>query len=240
MEIKKTNASLLFSFLFIFFGIATHAGSPLKMEGKVYDAQTKASLENVTIQNISSGKIFRTDSTGLFNLEVQKGELIEFQKMGYKIARVKIPVYDQKLPYYSIAMSFGALELQDVEIRGKNYKVDSIIDRETYKWALDHYKLEGIDIIQHPFDALSKRNRQIWAFQKHFDYFEKQKYIDYVFNNKLINKLVPIDSNSIEEYKRQYRPSYQQIKAWTEYDFFEYIKLTGQEYLRRKARRTQR
>lgn len=134
-------------------------------------------------------------------------------------------------------MVVGPRELEDVQIIGKSFKMDSIIDRETYKWAIDHYKLTGMDVIAHPFDALSKSNRQIWAFQKHFDYFEKEKYIDYVFNTSLIQKITPIDSADIVDFKRIYRPSYEQIKAWNTYEFYEYIKRAGSDFLSRKRSR---
>jgi len=229
-----TMQRISFGFIFALLFLLGNSAYALKMKGKVYDAITKKPMENVTIFNTFTQKHFITDSTGLFTIDVERGHLVEFQKMSYKIQRVRIS--SNELPYYSIAMVIGPLELEEVHIVGKSYHTDSIIDRETYKWAIDHYTLDGLDVIQHPFDALSKSNRQIWAFQKHFDYFEKEKYIDYVFNNNLISKIVPIDTTDIEEFKRQYRPTYQQIKAWNTYEFYEYIKRAGADFLRRKRR----
>ncbi len=88
--------------------------------------------------------------------------------------------------------------------------------------------------MQHPFDALSKRNRQIWAFQKHYEYFEKEKFINYVFNERLIRQLTKMDSTQTAEFMYYYRPSYDQLKAWTEYEFYEYIKTTAAAYRRRR------
>ena len=213
-----------------------NAAQLLKMKGKVYDGHTQEALENVSIFNVTRQETFLTDSTGLFQLQVKQGDLIEFQKMGYRIARVRI-TNAQELPYYSIGMTLGPLELEEVFVKGKNYRVDSIIDRETYKWALDHYQLEGINVIQHPFDALSKRNRQIWAFQKHFQFFEREKYVDFVFNDIIIKKLTEVDSAHLEDFKRAYRPTYDQIQSWNEYEFFEYIKMAGEDYIMQKRRR---
>lgn len=227
---QRITARFILIFL-IFLGNTSYA---LKMRGIVYERTTKKPLENVYIFNTYSQQSFLTDTSGIFELDVEKGQLIEFQKLGYKNERIRIDA--DKLPYYSIAMVVGPRELEDVQIIGKSFKMDSIIDRETYKWAIDHYKLEGMDVIAHPFDALSKSNRQIWAFQKHFDYFEKEKYIDYVFNTSLIQKITPIDSADIVDFKRIYRPSYDQIKAWNTYEFYEYIKRAGSDFLSRKRR----
>lgn len=198
------------------------------MKGKVYDAKTRRPIENVSIINTFTEESFITDSTGEFSLKAENGHLVEFRKLGYQVVRVR--VHGNELPFYSIAMTEGPYELQEVEIRGHNYRTDSVEMRETYKWAIDHYTLSGVDIIAHPFDALSKRNRQIWAFQKHYQYFEQEKFIDYVFNDKLVNKLTGLEGELLQEYKRKYRPSYRQIQAWSDYDFYAYIKRTGIDF----------
>jgi hypothetical protein len=197
----------------------------LVMKGKVYDAHTQKPIENVSIINTFTEESFITDSTGDFKLHVEIGHLVEFRKLGYQVVRIR--VHGTELPFYSIAMREGPFELQEIEIRGHNYRSDSIEMRETYKWAIDHYTLSGADIIAHPFDALSKRNRQIWAFQKRYRYFEQEKFIDYVFNDKLVAKLTGLEGDDLQQYKRVYRPSYMQIEAWGDYDFYAYIKRTG-------------
>lgn len=206
----------------------------LVMKGRVYDYKTNQPLANVNIINTYTDLGMTTDSTGNFALTVEQGHLIEFRKLGYKIARIRIE--SQELPYYNIAMKEGAFDLDEVEITGHNYHIDSLERREVYKWAIDHYTLDGLDIIQHPFDALSKRNRQIWAFQKRYDYFEKEKYIDFVFNPRLINKVAQMDSTDMELYRRYYRPGYDQLKAWTTYEFLEYVKRTAADFQRRRRK----
>ena len=204
----------------------------LTMKGRVFDYKTNAPMPNVNVVNTFTDRGITTDSSGLFTLEVELGHLVEFRRIGYKVSRVRIE--QTQLPYYNIAMKEGAIDLMEVEITGSNYKLDSIEKRETYKWAIEHYKLTGLDVIQHPFDALSKRNRQIWAFQKHYEYFEKEKFINYVFNERLIRQLTKMDSTSTAEYMRYYRPSYEQLKSWSEYEFYEFIKRTAAAYIRRR------
>lgn len=203
------------------------------MKGKVYNRETNEPLSGVNIINLNTQMVFLTDSTGQFSLPVKKGQTVEFRKNNFQVARVEISSNNTNLPFYSIGLHKGAYELPEITIKGKNFKTDSIENQEVYKWALDHYTLEGLDIIQHPFDALSKRNRQIWAFQKRFHYFEQQKYIDYVFNETLIKKITGLTGEMLNTYCRQYRPEYQQIQQWTTYQFYEYIQQTGQAFKQR-------
>lgn len=204
----------------------------LTMKGRVFDYKTNQPMPNVNVINTFTDAGITTDSTGLFTLEVELGHLVEFRRIGYRVSRVRIE--QKQLPYYNIAMKEGAIDLQEVQITGNNYKLDSIEKRETYKWAIEHYKLSGLDVVQHPFDALSKRNRQIWAFQRHYEYFEKEKFINYVFNERLIRQLTKMDSTHTAEYMYYYRPSYDQLKSWTEYEFYDFIKRTATAYMRRR------
>lgn len=227
---------LLFCFIALPFLLLQQAVAQT-MSGRVYDRETKQPLSGVNIINLNTQMVFRTDSTGKFSLTVKKGQVVEFRKNNFQVARVEIRS-NTNLPFYSIGLHKGAYELPEVTIKGQNFQTDSIENREMYKWAIDHYTLEGLDIIQHPFDALSKRNRQIWAFQKRFQYFEREKYIDFVFNKSLIEKITGLTGEQLDTYWRQYRPSYEQIQRWSTYQFYEYIQRTGERFKQHNTAKT--
>lgn len=192
MMIQKLSRSSLIVLICCFF---SHPLFALVMKGKVYDELTQKPLSGVNIINLNTDMVFQTDSTGLFTINVEKGQTIKFQRHNYQEATIRIS--NASLPYYSIGLQKEAYELPEVTIKGHNYHIDSIENAKTYEWALDYYKLTGLDVIQHPFDALSKRNREIWAFQKRYHYFEEQKFIDYVFNDKLITKISGLQGEAL-------------------------------------------
>jgi hypothetical protein len=233
LYLYRTDMNVRAFFLLVIIGLwSSPTCFAFIIKGKVYDAKTHAPLANVFIMNTYSDARVVTDTSGTFAIEVERGHLIEFKALNYKIARVRIDT--ETAPFYSIAMREGAFDLDEVEIVGRSHLSDSLSNRETYKWAIDHYKLEGADIIQHPFDAMSKRNRQIWAFQKRYEYFEKEKYVDFVFNARLISKITNVDSTQMEDFRRYYRPSYEEIRRWTTYEFLDYIKSSAAAFLRRR------
>lgn len=223
MRSKYRWTAILLVFVFLSF-----KASALVMKGKVYDGESKKALSGVNIINTQTQMVFQTDSTGLFTINVQPGQLIEFKIMGYQTARVRIN--GNSLPYYSIGLLKAAYVIPEIKVQDHSFQADSIENQETYKWALDHYTLNGLDAVSHPFDALSKQNRQIWAFQKRFHYFEQQKFIDYVFNDKLIQNITGLNGDYLQDYKRLYRPPYELIQKWTTYEFYDYIKQTGNRY----------
>lgn len=220
-----TYRSIFLTMVLLFIHVVTFAQ---KMTGKVIDEQSKEPMEGVEVLNIYTNDLVYTDSMGRFEIAVSKGQLIEFSALGYDVERVRI----NTLPlakFYNIAMRVSVITLEEVNIwnlgRGK-WTVDSASNAKLYEKALKFYKLEGMDILEHPFDTMSKKNRQIWAFQKHYEYFEKEKYVDYIFNDRIIAQLTNLGSDSLVDYMRIYRPSYDFIQQSSLYNFYEYIKNT--------------
>lgn len=193
--------------------------------GQVLDREGKGGLADVTIQNVHTGFNTNTDSAGNFTIAATQGQLIEFRKLGYKTVRFRMP--GGAVPsYFKIIMQAGPIELPEYQVAGgsRNYKKDSLEYYQLYKNALEFPQLTGLDVIQHPFSALSKRNRRIWAFQKEYAVFEREKYIDYTFNASLVKNLTGLEGDSAQYYLRKFRPTYEQLRSMNEYEFYDFIK----------------
>lgn len=217
--------------------LISYDGLAVKIMGKVVSLQTDQPLASVSITNVHTGAAFTTMDNGLFEMDINKGDLIEFRLAGFDVARVKFKS-ELVANYYYIQLKKAptSIENQLMTDYFTGAMIDSVKRRELYQQALEHYKLTGLDIIQHPFDAMSKRNRMIWAFQKNYEIWEKDKFVDYVFNDRLIVQLTGLDGDSIDEYKRIYRPRYEMIRGMNEYQYYTFIKETVKEF---KARQQQ-
>jgi len=136
-------------------------------------------------------------------------------------------------------MQTGAIELDEFAVRdrerNRSFQDDSIANHEIYRKALDLPRMSATDVINHPFSALSKQNRQAWAFQKEYSYFEQEKYIDYTFNERLVTNLTGLKGEQAQEYMRAYRPSYEMLHSLSEYDFYYYVKRTGEIWKQRRG-----
>lgn len=200
------------------------------MKGKIYDAEKKSPMQFVEIYNIYTKEATYSDSLGNFEIKANDGELVEFKMLGYKITRIRIN--GQTAKYYNIGMILGPIELDELNVyqRNKTYQVDSIHTAEVFKKAIELQKLEGYDAFQHPLSALSKDNRRIWAFQERYYKTEREKYVNYVFNDKLIQELTKLGKDSIDEYKVMFSPTYEELTYWTEYEYYIYIKQSVASY----------
>lgn len=197
------------------------------IHGIVMEAANKQAMGQVMIQNIYTNEQTQSDSNGVFKIGVEQGQLVEFRKAGFKIARMRIPK-GTMAPYFKILLSKQVNAVP--EYVQNQFKADSIRYHELYKTALNFPKLSPFEALQHPFSALSKKNRMIWAFQDAYSEFEKQKYIDYMFNDKLIEQMTGIKGDSLVLYKRYYTPSYDFIRKSSTYDFYIYINKTGERF----------
>ncbi len=198
------------------------------IRGTVTDGQNGKALGSVVIQNIHTSGGTATDSTGAFTIGVAQGQLIEFRRLGYKTKRLRIP-QGTIPPFFRIAMDKGAIELDEVTIRKQfeDYKRDSARYAEIYQAPLRVGRLSDADKFQDPFLALSPSRRKIWAFQEEYQRNEALRYVDYHFSDKRIAAITGLRGDSLIAYRNQYRPSYEAVRVWNEYELFSYIKKTA-------------
>ncbi len=220
----------LFVLLFCVLGFPAVAQT---IRGDVMDMDTKKVITGVEIQNIYTLLDITTDEQGAFIIAANSGQLLEFKKPGYKTARVRVP-QGYVPPYFRILLKKGISEInQDIILIHNNrydYTEDSIRYHELYKTALDFPKLSGLGVVQSPFSALSKKNREVWQFQDDYKEFEKEKYVDKTFNAELITKFTGLKGDSLRYFMRRYRPSYEQLKAMNDYSFYNFIQTNAHRY----------
>ena len=195
-------------------------------------------MADVEVQNMYTQEAASSDGEGKFTVNVTKGQLISFSKEGYKVLRVRIP--QGNLPaYFKVVMERlrpVADESPALAYGEDAYKADSAKYYGLYKRELEFQELKGLDVIRHPFSAMSKRNQEIWAFQKEYHFYQKQKYIDFLFNDHQITKLTGLRGDSLQVYKQMFRPTYEQLRSMGEYGFYTYIKRTATAYRKRGIR----
>jgi len=198
--------------------------------GEVVDMDSKASLKDVNIENVYTGLGVLSDANGKFAVIASKGQLLQFSKEGYKTVKVRVPEGDVP-SYFKIIIQKGVKQLPADDLLAKNdYRSDSIYYHNLYKHELDFPKETGLDMIEHPFSALSKKNQETWAFQKDYTENQKQKYVDFTFTPELVSSLTGLTGDSVQFYIRRYKPTYDQLKNMGEYNLFNYIKHTVQRY----------
>lgn len=195
------------------------------MKGHIRDFANNQPLDNVNVRNIYTMVGMTTLKDGVFQVRIKKGELVEFSKVGYQTLRIRIQ-NENEIPYYVLDMKRVPIELREVDIKGKplDFKSDSIRYRQVYKIVLNKPRRNDIDMRSMPLAMLSKKNREEWAFQEMYDEWEQNKFIDFTFNEKLVQRITYLSGPRLDEFMKRYRPSYEFLRTASEYEYLDYIK----------------
>ncbi len=217
------NSKLVLWVLMLF--AANFAQAQTIIHGEIKDAANDEFLENVNVRNIYTLKGMTVQKDGKFSLEVRKGELIEFTKIGYQTIRIRIES-EREPAYYKLVMEKAPKMLREVDIRGKplDFVKDSIRYHEAYEFVLRKERKEEVDMRSMPLAMLSKKNREEWAFQEMYEQWEQEKYIDYVFNEKLVSRITYLKDEELKIFMKTYRPSYAFLRNASDYEYLDYIK----------------
>lgn len=199
-----------------------------QLKGTVAEAEGRKALYGVVVHNINTGIKTLTDSQGYFSINVQKEEVVQFSLPGFKSEIQRIT--QAEMPFIKVFLTKPFISPLLAEGRTGIWKIDSMRNHELYKMALEFGKFSTLDMIQHPFSALSKRNQRIWAFQKEYEWFEREKYIDYTFNTAIVAQVTGLSGDSAQAYVKAYRPAYEQLRSMTEFEFYAYIAHTVSMY----------
>jgi len=211
------------------------------IEGVTLDVETGKPVDDVLITNVHQDKRVLSGKDGKFTIDAAGGQLIEFKKEGYKVYRLRLP-QSKSFPFYKMSMQQYDPAVPHFEnMAAPDYKTDSMKYALLYKNELEKPRMTTVEAMKHPFSAMSKKNRQVWAFQVEYARFQEQKFIDYTFSDNLISSLTGLTGDSLRVYKQMYRPTYTQLRTMNEYTFLNYVKRTVTVYRKygNRARRPQ-
>jgi hypothetical protein len=187
----------------------------------------------------SGGSITSTDSMGRYQINVAEKDSIWFSYLGK--ATPKYPVL--KMPdvmQFDIALQLKSVVMEEVKIKSRSYRMDSIQNRKDYAKAFDYKKVSfgslttvGANGAAIDLDELIRlfqfrKNKSMLKFQQRLLEQEREKFVDHRFTRALVKRLTGLDGEQLEQFMVKYRPSYEFITSVSEYDFQLYIKSMGE------------
>lgn len=204
-----------------------------QITGVIQDRESKTPLANVQLNNIYNGRTIFTDSQGRFSIAADRGQLVEIRYAGYSAQSIRLS-QGHIPPYFKIYLDKIAVLNPDRYASSglSEYQIDSIKNRELYGHVLDFRRLTTFEAIESPFSALSKSNNQKWRFQEDYAMFEREKYIDYTFNETLVKQITGLEGEELQRYMKRYRPGYEALRSMTLYDYYSYIRTTAERFKR--------
>lgn len=236
----KSATTIFYFFLFslLFLTVKPAAAQWFKIKGTVYDSSRNYSIELVTVLS-TSGKGTFTNADGHYEIEVRETDSIWFSYLNKPT--IKFPVLKIANPFaFDISLKVNVTVLKEVKVRQRNYKQDSLQNRQDYAKVFNYQKARlspsvsglgvGFDLDEIINMFRFRRNRSMLSFQKRLLAQEQEKSVDHRFSKALVRRLTLLTGNELDSFMMIYRPSYQFTLLTSDYDFQEYIKIAFERF----------
>jgi hypothetical protein len=211
----------------IFFLLTCVAFSSVKAQmhtisGIVYDISGKMPIEAVMVSSKFSRT--QTDSLGRYLITIQAKDSLTFSLFGKNTQKFGLDqIEDQS--NFNIMIHVTGFDLPEVRVRNSNYRYDSIQNRMDYAKYFNYdppgLKLSnqqnffgnggvtiGFDVNEIINMFRFKRNRNLQFLQNRLIYQEQEKYINYRFTKRFVQKLTKLDGPRLDVFMEYCKPSY--------------------------------
>lgn len=211
-----------------------------KMQGYIYGKDSLV-LAGVSIQNKSTGYGAISNTTGHFELTAHNGDTLLFSAVGYT-SLLRIVNKDHLRGQMQVYLKQQVFELNTLQVQQRNHKKDSLDTREEYD-RIFNYRLPkvgeviaimpvGIAVnINQLYKLLSfKKNRDKFRFKDRLIRYEREAYVDQRYTPEVVERWTGLRGDSLAQFIRLYRPSYQFLANAPEYDLLHFIKTAYKQY----------
>lgn len=221
------------SFMYILSGVAL-GQQAMEVKGTVYKKISSDRLANVLITNLRSHLIMMSDERGGFKTAAIKGDTLLFNKTGFTPQKQAYEGYDM------VVYLQPEVQLDQVVIRGQTKK-------QELNAIMNDYRKKGLYFDGKPpvttflpiggspitglyelFGKDAKNLRRFARFQK--TELEATE-VDRRYNKPFVMRVTGLtDSVAVQHFMDYYRPSFEQLKTWADYDLIKQVKANYEIY----------
>jgi hypothetical protein len=202
------------------------------LKGKLMDSKSDLPLAGVTIYN-SSQKIYKKSGyDGQYSIFSYDRDTLIFSFVGYRSDTVEV-FADRIQDGLDVGLKALPPKLLDTfTVRSRSYILDSLQRRQDYaafyKQPLHNATggntpSSGFGISLSPISYFSKQERSKRAFKKRLQNNEEQAYIDFHFSPSYVYRLTGLTGDTLQQFVRKYRPSYDFLRSKTSEDLVWYV-----------------
>ncbi len=210
--------------------------SQVYINGTVYDITKKNPIQSVSVLS-TSGRGTVTDSLGKYSIMVTERDSLYFSFLNKPTP--KYPVLSIQTPdNFDISILVKGTELPGVTVKQKNYKLDSVQNREVYAKVFNFRKPTlrttslgpasgsfgvGLDLTELINMFRFRKNRRTLSFQKRLLQQEQESYIDHRYSKSLVRKLTGITGAELDSFMVAFRPTYELSLMLNDLEFGHFI-----------------
>ena len=228
------------------FTLCIQASAQIKISGTVYDSTRRNLVEGVQIA-CTCGTMSFSDSTGSYSIFAGEQDSIFFffrnkPTQFFAVSAIKNPdAFDISLHIYAPGRY---KQLKEIVVYGKSRRQDSIENRLQYD-KIFRFSPGGISLsnaspqsgigVGLDLEALInifrfRRNRSLLRFQERLIKEEQDRYINYRFNETIIEKLTLLEKGEkMRLFMEKYRPEYEWLTTVLDIELYQYIQMAAKQ-----------
>lgn len=219
------------------------AGQKIFLQGIVQDSVQKKEIRSASIRNVFSGTTVVSRSDGKFTIAVQKGNILAVAASGYLSDTLTITDSILASGFIILQLNLLPATLPGATVSaGLNpYQIDSISRRKAFLATVGEARITtvsrtnelgfgvGINI-----DRFSKREKNKRAARTLFDITEEEAYINFRWNENIVNKYTKFTGDTLVEFMQANRPTWEWLRRHPlEEDVLYYINQRLKSYFKR-------
>jgi len=230
--------------IFFLFLLTGKVAAQFTISGTVYDSSKVVPVKDVVIKS-SGGAMATTDSIGQYNIVATDKDSLTFIYHDKATARFAVKQIDN-ISSFDISLHIRVAEkfrtLKEVRVFSKNFKQDSIANRQEYA-KIFNYEKPGIKTTSSDYSGTAgmdldefinmfrfKRNKHLKYMQDRLINQEQENYINYRFNKTLVKRITHLEGKNLDSFMVQYRPDFNFVQTSSTVIFYQYILNASYQY----------
>ena len=169
------------------------------LKGTVVEGETGNPITAVVVTNLNTQQTSYTDSRGAFTISARKGHQVSFSFVGFKPQQKTVPSALGAAEMF-IELFRMSYQLEEFTLRPRYtpYQMDSMERKSTYSRALAREKGGSImSPVTFIAEKLSRQSKQVFRFQKSFNYWEEVKVIESRYSPELVHALTGLSGDTL-------------------------------------------
>lgn len=219
------------------------------VSGVVYDISGDRPIEAVMVNSTHAKTI--TDSLGRYLIRIGAKDSIWFSLFGKQTPKYALDTITD-LQHFNIMIHVADYDLPEVRVRNNYYRFDSIQNRIDYAKYFN-YRPPGIKFVipsnGHGSGGLNvgfdldeilnmfrfKRNKNLEFLEKRLAIQERDKYIDYRFTKRFVQKITHLEGEALQKFMNYCRPSYEALGLLNDLELGQYIQKKYAIYKKKRS-----
>ncbi len=210
---------------------AVFAQQEFVLKGVLFQKQNAQRVSDALIFNLKKKITVASNDLGAFNIKASVGDTLKVFKKDF--TEYIFTVAGEKDVMLQLS---PVIQLSEVRVVGKTKKqeLEEALRQYRGQGSIYNGKPPALSMVTNPLTGLYELFGKTPRQAKHFQEFAKneieQTNVDKRFNKNLIQQVTDLKEAQIQPFMDSYRPSFDQLSVWNDYDLINYVKKSAQGF----------